>query len=133
VAELRGRAGLGRLRRHLEHRAVGIHLPAVIEAAQPAFLVPTVDQARLSVRAELADQADAALGVAVGDQLLAENAHPDRLALRLLDLLGQADGQPVGAHQPAHRGVARDAAEDLVLGLGEHRAGPPATVLPGNA
>jgi len=64
-AVLEGAAG--RLGRRVEHPAGHVVLPAVVDAAQPTLLVPSVVQRGAPVQAVLFEQADAPLAVAEGD------------------------------------------------------------------
>src|SRR6185437_12193004 len=59
-----------RFRRDVDALATHVEFPAVIDAAQPALLVAAVEQRRLPMRAIGLDQADLAVGVAKGDQML---------------------------------------------------------------
>ena len=105
--------------RHVEAVAFDVELPAVIDAAQAAFLVAAEEQRGAAMRAAMLHDADAAVGVAEGDQLLAEQQEPHRLAVGL-QLRRQAGGNPVFAHQVAHRRARADAREHLVGGGCEH-------------
>lgn len=120
MLDLLGKAALGRLGDHLQDVAVHVEFPAMIEAAQPAFLVAAEEQRGLAVRAELAEHADPPVRVAIGDQILAEKPDPDRRAITLDELLGEQGGRPVPPHQLPHRGIALDPREDLVLLLRQH-------------
>ncbi|MCR5872716.1 hypothetical protein LRS10_00020 [Phenylobacterium sp. J426] len=93
----------------------GGEFPAMVQAAQAAVLVPAERQRRAAVRTAFVEDADHALGVAEGDQVDAEQAALHRRAVGD-QLFRHADGQPVLAHDPAHRGVAFDAAEEVVVG-----------------
>ena len=66
------------------------------------------------MRAGLVHQADLALAVAERDQVLAQQAHPMRLAVAL-DIGGREEGDPVQPHELAHRGTGADANERLVV------------------
>ena len=79
---------VARLRRGIEHITLDVVLPAVIDAAQPAFFIAPVKKRRATVRAVLADQADPSLSVAKGDQLFTQQAHPRGRAVRRGDFLG---------------------------------------------
>ncbi len=57
-------------------------LQAVVGAANPVLLVAAEVKRSASVRAELVDQADLALGVAECKQLLAEDLYPHLRAVR---------------------------------------------------
>ncbi len=72
------------------------------------------------MRAALVHHTDAPLGVAKDDQILAEHARLDRRAVGLDDFLGQANRCPMAAHQLAHRGIALDSTQQLVLLYGQH-------------
>ncbi len=124
VPDLVDQAAGRRLRHHLEHVAGDVHLPAVVQAAQAAFLVAAVDERGAPVRALLVEHADAAVAVAEHDEVLAEHARLDRRAVGLAHLLDQAHRQPVAPHQPAHRRVADDTAQQVVLLRGDHGASP---------
>src|SRR5262249_748527 len=58
--------------------AADVEPPAMIDAAQPALLVAPEIERHAAMRAELLDQADAALSVAEGDQLLAQELDAHR-------------------------------------------------------
>ena len=72
------------------------------------------------MRAELVDQADAALGVAEGDQLLAHQLDPHRRAVRLGQFRRQQERRPIAAQQFAHQRAGADAAELVVLFTRHH-------------
>ena len=112
---------VGRLGRHLDHVAIHVELPAVIEAAQPAFFVAGKQQRGAPVRAIFVEHAEAALAVAEHDEILAEQPHLDRRAVGLRHFLRQAGRNPVAAHDLAHRRVAFDAAQQIVFFGGHHR------------
>jgi hypothetical protein len=124
VLEALEQRAVGRLRRHLDDVAFDVEFPAVIEAAQAAFLVAREHQRGAAVRAEFVEHADAAFGVTEDDEAFAKQAHADRRAVRFGNLLGQAGGDPVPPHDLAHRGVAFDAAEQVVF-FGAHGAFAP--------
>ncbi len=65
------------------------------------------------MRAELVDKAGAALGVAEGDELLAEDLRAHRRAVGFGDLAGKQHRHPVAPHQLAHRGAGPGAYEQL--------------------
>ncbi len=60
------------------------------------------------------------LAVAEHDEILAEQPHLDRRAVRLGHLFGQASRDPVAAHDLSHRRVAFDAAQQVVFFGGHH-------------
>ena len=62
--------------RHVDAAAVGVELPAVIDAADAAFLVASKPEIGAAMRAILIDDADNTAGVAEGEQFL---AHDDDL------------------------------------------------------
>ena len=75
------------LRGNLDALAGDVVLPAVIRAAQAAFLVAPEPQRHAAVRAEFVDQAEPFLRIAKRDQPLAENLHAYRRAIGLRQLL----------------------------------------------
>jgi hypothetical protein len=114
-------AALG-LRRHFEDVAVDVDLPAVIEAAKPAILVAPEGERGAAVRAMLAERAEAAGAVAKDDELLAEKAKAHGRAVALGHLFRHAGREPVPAHDLAHRPIALDAAQEIVLLVCQHGA-----------
>ena len=121
--DLLGEAALVRLGRHFDALAGDVELPAMIGAAQPAFLVAAEPQRRAAVRAELVDQTVASVAVAKGDEALGKHLHPHRRAVVFGKLFGQQDRRPVTAKQPAHRGVVAGPRHQIVLFFPKH-AGP---------
>ncbi|MPM35918.1 hypothetical protein SDC9_82512 [bioreactor metagenome] len=117
-----------RLRDHLHHGAFHVHLPAVIKAAQSAFLVASVDQGYTAMRAVLIHHTHATLGVAKHYQILAQYARAHRVAVRLTDFFAQTHGDPVLSHHAAHGGIAFHAAKQVVFFKGQHRSSPRALV-----
>jgi hypothetical protein len=117
-------AAVGGLGRHFHHVAFDVEFPAVIEAAQPAFLIAPEDQRGTPVRAIFVEHPDAAAAVAEHHQILAQQAHLDRRAVGLAHLLRQAGGDPMAAHDLPHRRIAFDAAQEIVLLGGQHAAVP---------
>src|SRR6185437_3987632 len=105
--------------RHVEALAVDVELPAVIDAAQPAMLVPPVEQRGAAMRTFMVHDADAARTVAPGDQLFAEQHQAHRLAVGL-EVARRDRRNPVPAHQLAHRRARPDAADEIVIGLRQH-------------
>jgi hypothetical protein len=70
---------VARARRHVgqvDRVARHVELPAVVDAAQPAFLVAAVIQVRAAMRAAPVEQPDPAVRVAEGDQFLAHDRDP---------------------------------------------------------
>ena len=64
----------------IDAAAVDVELPAVIDAAQPAFLVAAEKQRGAPVRTILVQEPDLALGVAERDEVLAQQPDPHRRA-----------------------------------------------------
>ena len=90
--------------RHVGHfHAVATHveLPAVVHAADAAFLVAPKEQRSTAVRAAVIEDAYAALAVTEGEQLLTEQHQPHRIAVGL-HFGGHRRGHPVLAHELAH-------------------------------
>ena len=93
--------------RLVEAVAFDVELPAVIDAAQAAFLVAAEEHRGAAVRAAVIEDADAALGVAEGDQLLAQELDAHRRGVGLeLAAAGRpgssirASARPVGVPGP---------------------------------
>ena len=100
-------------RRHVGHVdavAIGVELPAVIDAAEATRLVPSIEQRRAAVRAAMVHHADPARMIAECDQFLAEQHQPQRIAAGD-DFCGFRRGQPILPHQIAHHGAGTDAGE----------------------
>src|SRR6185437_5797846 len=72
---------LGRLAGHIDALARGVELPAVVDAAETAFLVATEVQRRATMWAERVDDADLTVGIAESDEVLAEGAGTNRVAV----------------------------------------------------
>src|SRR6185437_10335996 len=77
----------------------GIELPAMVNAAQPAFLVAPEEQRRAAVRAIGIDESDPAGAVAKRDQILAQKPHPDRRAVLFRQFTRQRGRLPIAAEQ----------------------------------
>jgi hypothetical protein len=71
------------------------------------------------MRAELADEADAAIGRAVGDHPLAEDLHALDLAARL-ELARLHDRHPVAAEQLTHRGSRSGTGQQQIVVVAQH-------------
>ena len=108
-------------RGHVEHTALDIELPAVIQAAQAALLVAAEGERSAAVQAVLAKNSEAALRVPEDHQVLAEQARSHRRPILVRGLLGHADRQPVAPHDLPHRRAALDAAQQFILLAGQHR------------
>ena len=102
LLDLLGEPAAGRLVGHVHAGAVGVELPAVVDAAQALFLVATPEQVGVAVRAPGVQDGGAAAGGPEGDQVLAQQLQPDRGAVRLGQLFGEQRGQPVAAEELAH-------------------------------
>ena len=87
----------------------------MIDAAQAAVLVTPEEQGGAAVRAEFVEQADAALAVAEGDEVLAEQANAGRGAVGLGDFAGEQGGDPVAAQGVSHGGARTDPGDEFVL------------------
>ena len=94
---------LRRLVELIDAIAFDVEFPAVIDAAQPAFLVAPEIQRDAAVRAEFVDQTDAALAVAERDEVLAEQLDAHRRAVRLGDLrtTGRRGSNTAASHCPS--------------------------------
>ena len=92
----------------------------MVEAAQPAFLVAPEGKRGSPVQAILTEHAEPALRIAEDDQVFAEKPRAHRRAVALGHFLGHAQRQPVAPHDAAHRRIAFDAAEKLVLFHAQH-------------
>ena len=114
-------AALRRLRGHLHHVAVHVHLPAMVEAAQSAFLVAAKSQRHASMRTIFVQNPEPTLAVAEHDQILAQQSHFQWRAVRLGHFLDQAGRHPVAAHDLTHRRIALDAAQQVIFLCSHHR------------
>src|SRR5215469_17282089 len=117
-----GEMAVGRLGRHFEHIALDVEFPPMVQAAQAALFVAPVKQRCAAVRAEFAQHAGPSLGVAEYDQVLAQQARLYRLTVGF-DLFRKTGGDPVLAHELAHRRIAFDPAKQVVF-FRRHRVSP---------
>ena len=107
------------LRREVRHRgqfhalAVEVEFPAVIRAADAAFLVAPEKERCAAMGAELVDERRTALAVAEGQQLLAEDPDAHLGAVGPGNFPRRQDRDPVPAHELAHRGVRADPHQHL--------------------
>jgi hypothetical protein len=109
--------------RHVDAVARDVELPAVIDAADPAFLVASQEQRRAAVRAAVVHHADPACAVAKRDQLLAEQHQANRRAVGR-EFRGQRRRNPVMPHQLAHHCRRADSREFPAFDLRCHRILP---------
>ena len=85
---------------HLVDAGAGdVELPAVIDAAQPVLLVAPQPERDAAMGAELLKQANAAEAVTKRDEVLAQQPHAHRSAVRSRQLTRQQRRQPVAPQQ----------------------------------
>ena len=120
-AHLRLERALLGLARHVDARALAVELPAVVHAADPFALVAPEEERGAAMRAVVLDQPDPTRRDAERDEVLAEQTHAHRRAVGLGELGGEQRGNPVLADEVARGCPGSDAAEEVVLGGGEHR------------
>jgi len=72
------------------------------------------------MHAVLAEHAEASFRVAEDDEVFAEHPGSHRRAVRFGDFLGQAGGEPMAAHDLAHRPIAFDTGEKVVVFPSDH-------------
>ena len=104
-----------RLVHHVDAGAGDVELPAVIDAAQPAFLVAAEIERGAAVRAQFVQQADAAVGVAERDKVLAEQADAGGGTIGFGDFLGQQGRNPIAPHGIAHRRARPNPGDEFVV------------------
>src|SRR6202023_2460423 len=78
--DLLGEAALLGLGRNFDALPGDVVFPAVVGAAQPAFLVAAEPQRDAAMRAELIDQAEAAVRIAESEQTFRQELYPHRRA-----------------------------------------------------
>ena len=122
--DLLAEAGFDRFGRHLGALAGDVVLPAMIRAAQAAFLVAAEPQRHAAMGAELVDQSIAALAVAERQQPLREQLDPDRRRIVLRQLLGHQRRNPVAAEHLAHGRARTGLRQEIVLFFPEHCSPP---------
>src|SRR3546814_10595449 len=110
--------------RSLEHGTVDGEFPAMIDAADSAFLYPAEQQRCAAVAAMFGERSKGALGVAEHDEAFAANFDRKRDAIGLGQLGREHHRKPIMAERLAHRRVGTDAADQLVIGFTEHDACP---------
>src|ERR1700721_3949428 len=113
----------GRQIRLIDAAAIDVVFPAVIDAADAVVLVAAEEQRGAAMRTAVVHHADAARRVAKRDQLLAEEHEAHGIAVGL-QLRGFEPGQPVMAHETAHRRAGTDAGENLGILQRRHGDSP---------
>ena len=111
--------GALRLRRLVDALAGLVEYPAVVGAADAVLLGDAVGEVGLAVRARGFDEADSAAGIAVEDEVLAQQAHFLRGVVGV-ELDAGGDGVPVAPHKLAHRRSGAYASKSFVLLRGKH-------------
>ena len=86
---------------HVQAIAVHIVLPAVIDTTDAALFVAAKEERGAAVRAAVIHDADAARGVAKGDQLFAKRQQPQRIAVGL-NLVRAGNREPILTHHLTH-------------------------------
>src|SRR5439155_15013726 len=90
-ADLALEVAFGGLGGHVDAGAGDVELPAVVDAAQALFFVPTEEERRSSVRAGVLDKAELPRRRPKGDEVFTEQADSQRRAVGRGQLIG-ADG-----------------------------------------
>ena len=106
--------------RHVDASAVGVELPAVIDAADAAFLIAAEPEIGAAVRAILVDDTDHAARVAERQQLLAHHDDLFRRPVGFRQFLGQQHRQPEPAQQLAHRRAGAAFGQESIVLCAEH-------------
>ena len=117
---LRLEVALRRLRRHVDAITGDIELPAVVNAAQPFFLVASEEQRCAAVRAGVLDDAGGAGGDSETDHVLAQQTQSLRRTVRRSELVRPEGRDPVLAQEVAHQRPWPDAGKDIVVLFGQH-------------
>ena len=97
-------AHLWRLR-HVDAIAMDVELQAVVAAADSVTFIASEVKRRSAVRAKLADESRAALAVAKGEQLFAEDLHADLRSVGFWYFARKQNRNPVAAQQVACGGA----------------------------
>src|SRR5690348_12741756 len=92
-----------------------VEFPAMVDAANAALLIATEVKRGAAVRTVSLDDADFVVGVAKGDQILAEQAQANGRAIWIGQLVTQHRGQPEAAKQFAHRRSRPDTTREFVV------------------
>ena len=104
---------------HVEAAALGVELPAVVDAADAVTFGAAEEQRRAAVRTAVIHDSDPTPFVAEGDQLLAQQQQTHRRRAGL-ELRRQARRNPVLAHQIAHKGARADPGQVRIVACGSH-------------
>src|SRR5260370_972364 len=79
--DFRFEVGLSRFVGHVDAFTARVEFPTVVDAAQARLLVAPEEQRRAAVRAVVGDKAGRAVGIAPGNEVLAQHADADRVAI----------------------------------------------------
>ena len=101
-----------------------VEFPAVIGAAQSAFLIASKPQRCAAVRAKFIDQAITPIAVAEGDQPLGQQFDPHRRGIVLRQFLRQQRRCPAAAEHLAHQGSRSGLGDEIVLVPSQHPSSP---------
>ena len=101
--------------RHVDTIALGVVLPAVINAPEPLLLVASKEEGRAAMRAVRRDQTDFPGAVSEGDEVLSQQAYSHGRAIGCRDLLRQEGGDPEAAPQVSHGGSPIRTGNQLVF------------------
>ena len=108
----------------LEHGAVHGKFPAVVDTADSARLDAAERQRGVAVAAIFVEDADLAVAVAEGDEVLAQQLDAPRIAVRSRQLRRQQGRHPEAPKRLAHRRSRPDPADQLVVFPRQHGASP---------
>ena len=122
-ADLVLEVGLGGLVGHLEAGAGCVEFPAVVVAGEAGVLVAAKEERCAAVRAVLGEQAHVAVGVAEGDEVLAQQADALHGAVALRQVAGRQKRDPELADEGAHRRSGPDSRQHLIV-VGRQHAFP---------
>src|SRR5581483_5280600 len=99
-------------------------------AAEARLLVSAEKQRSAPVRTMVPQETDPASHVPEGDQLLAQQLHPDGRAVRRGQLAGRQRRYPVLTHHVTHRGPWSHPTDRVVVFFAQHRSSPsPSTIV----
>jgi hypothetical protein len=97
-----------------------IELPTVVHAAESTFFVAAEEQRGAAVWTKFVQEPDPALGVAEGDEVLAQEPHAHRRVVGFADLARQQRRDPVSSHRVAHRTALSHPGDQLVFLARQH-------------